>query len=93
MRTSSAKSLEISYIWKKDRPFSPVLLQDSIEALVISKKFSAIDVDSKDVSGGMVVHFSLVPYRYVKRLDIHGRKSRIRKQNTEPIDLLHRRRL
>ena len=57
---------------KKDRPFSPVLLQDSIDALVLSKKFSSISVDSKDVAGGMVVHFTLTPYRYVKRIDIHG---------------------
>ncbi len=57
---------------KKNEPFSQQLLLDSIGALELSKKFSDIHVDSEDVAGGIVVEFSLTPFRHVKRLDISG---------------------
>ena len=54
------------------RPFSPELLQDSIEALILCKKFSSIDVETEEVADGLVVKFSLVAFRHVKRIDISG---------------------
>jgi outer membrane protein insertion porin family len=57
---------------KKSEPFSPELLEDSIQALKLSKKFSHIHVDSEDSPEGMVIFFSLTPVRYIKDIKFSG---------------------
>jgi outer membrane protein insertion porin family len=57
---------------KKSEPFSPELLEDSIQALKLSKKFSHIHIDSQDSPEGMVIFFSLTPVRYIKDIKFSG---------------------
>ena len=57
---------------KKSEPFSPKLLKDSIQALKLSRKFSHIDVDSQDSPEGIIIIFSLTPFRYIKDIKFSG---------------------
>jgi outer membrane protein insertion porin family len=57
---------------KKSEPFSSKLLEDSIQALKLSKKFSHIHVDSKDIPEGILIIFSLTPFRYIKDIKFSG---------------------
>lgn len=57
---------------KKSAPFSPKLLEDSIQALRLSKKFSHIDIDSTDSPEGIILIFSLTPFRYIKDIRFSG---------------------
>jgi len=57
---------------KKSEPFSSKLLEDSIQALKLSKKFSHIHVDSKDSPEGILIIFSLTPFRYIKDIKFSG---------------------
>ena len=57
---------------KKSEPFSQKHLEDSIQALRLSKKFSHIHVDSKDSPEGILIIFSLTPFRYIKDIRFSG---------------------
>ncbi len=57
---------------KKSEPFSPKLLENSIQALKLSKKFSHIHVDSEDSHEGISIIFSLTPFRYIKDIKFSG---------------------
>ena len=57
---------------KKSEPFSPKLLEDSIQALRLSRKFSRIDVDSRETPEGILLIFSLTPFRYIKDIRFSG---------------------
>jgi outer membrane protein insertion porin family len=57
---------------KKSEPFSSKLLEDSIQALRLSKKFSHIHVDSEESPEGISIIFSLTPFRYIKDIKFSG---------------------
>ncbi len=57
---------------KKSKPFSPEQLQNSITALKLSKRFSHIEVDSKDTAEGLVIKFFLTPFRFIKDIQFTG---------------------
>jgi outer membrane protein insertion porin family len=59
-------------IAKKGRPFSPRLVEESLEALKRSNRFRDIGVDSKDSQNGVTLMFSLTPYRLVENILISG---------------------
>jgi len=52
--------------------FSPDLLQESIEALRISKRFREIHVDSEPESEGIALLFHLKAFRLIKDIKIYG---------------------
>jgi outer membrane protein insertion porin family len=57
---------------KKSEPFSSRLLEDSIQALRLSKKFSHIHVDSEDSPEGISIIFFLTPFRFIKDIKFSG---------------------
>ena len=52
--------------------FSPPLLQESIEALRLFKRFREIHVDSKEEKAGITLLFTLKPFRLIKDIKIQG---------------------
>jgi len=52
--------------------FSPDLLQESIEALRVSKRFSEIHVDSEREKEGVALLFDLKAFRLIKDIKIYG---------------------
>ena len=57
---------------EKGQPFSPQLLQESIEALKMSQRFEQIEVDSSQDQGAMTLLFRLVPFKLIYDIHIHG---------------------
>jgi len=58
---------------REGEPFSETRLQESIEALKVSKKFGEIHVDSKKEEGGISLQFQLTPFRLIKDIKIDGK--------------------
>ncbi|MFO8082917.1 MAG: outer membrane protein assembly factor BamA [Desulfobacterales bacterium] len=57
---------------KKSEPFSSEILQDSIQALKLSRKFAHIDIDSEDTAEGIMISFFLTPFRFIKGTKFFG---------------------
>ena len=53
-------------------PFSATRLQESIEALRLSKKFREIKVESKEENKGITLLFHLAPFWLIKDIEIEG---------------------
>jgi len=58
---------------REGEPFSEARLQESIEALKVSRKFGEIHVDSKEEDKGISLQFQLTPFRLIKEIKIHGK--------------------
>ena len=54
-------------------PLHQEAIQASIEALKLSKRYSAIHVDSTSEAGGEMLIFTLTPYRIITEIDIEGK--------------------
>jgi outer membrane protein insertion porin family len=72
-REAALKALaqDCIFLRKGDR-FSPALLQESIQALKLSKWFRKIDVDSRGEEEGIALLFRLEPFRLIKDITISG---------------------
>jgi outer membrane protein insertion porin family len=57
---------------RQGEQFSPPLLQESIEALRLSKRFREIHVDSKEDKAGITLVFTLTPFRLIKDIKVQG---------------------
>ncbi len=55
---------------KQGKPFSAEMLDKSIEALKLCKKFQEINIDSKDEPGKITLIFSLKPFQLIKDIKI-----------------------
>jgi len=58
---------------REGEPFSETRLQESMEALKVSKKFGEIHVDSREDKEGVSLQFQLTPFRLVKDIKIDGK--------------------
>ncbi|MFW6114665.1 MAG: outer membrane protein assembly factor BamA [Thermodesulfobacteriota bacterium] len=59
-------------VLKQGEPFSPDLLQESIQALKRSRRFQEIHVDSRQEDRGMALLFNLKPFQLIKDIKIYG---------------------
>lgn len=57
---------------EKGQPFSPQRLQESIEALKMSRRFGQIEIDSSEDLGTMTLLFRLVPFKLIYDIHIRG---------------------
>jgi outer membrane protein insertion porin family len=57
---------------KTEKPFSVQKLQESLDALLICKKFKTITLDSSGHSGGIDLTFTLEPYLIIRKIKIRG---------------------
>jgi outer membrane protein insertion porin family len=72
-REAALKALaqDCIFLRKGDR-FSPALVQESIQALKLSKWFWEVDVDSREEEEGIALLFRLEPFRLIKDITISG---------------------
>ncbi len=61
----------VIFLREGDR-FSATRLQESVEALKLSKKFREINVESKEENKRITLLFHLAPFRLIKDIDIDG---------------------
>lgn len=70
-KSLSKMAQNLIYI-KPGEIFDDQRFNDSIEALKVCNQFSRINVDSQKTPHGLIIKFTLVPFHYIKKINISG---------------------